>query len=166
MLFQTDYNTYFKAGILNKNVVKANFSDFLKIKNTPFLYWISDNFRQKFSIGDLSSVVNIKQGIATSNNSKFCRFWWEILENEGTYYPYAKGGTFNRWSGNLWLRIKWDEKSISDIEKMEDYKISSFILKKELLIQQVEEEDTHLDIYLKTVFLMLVGQAYLRVFNR
>lgn len=116
-LFQTDYNTYVKAGILNKNVLKANFSDFLKIKNTPFLYWISDNFRQKFSIGDLSSVVNVKQGIATSNNSKFCRFWWEILENEGKYYPYAKGGTFNRWSGNLWLRIRWDEKSISDIEK-------------------------------------------------
>lgn len=85
------------------------------IKSYPFIYWISDEFREKFGDLSLNDVVNIKQGIATTNNNRFCRFWWEIKGSKQQYYPYSKGGPYSKWQGNLWLYINWEEDSIDYI---------------------------------------------------
>lgn len=86
------------------------------IKSWPFIYWISDEFREKFGEKSLADVVDIKQGIATSNNNRFLRYWWEIEGSSQTYYAYSKGGEYSKWSGNLWLYINWEKTSIEYIK--------------------------------------------------
>ena len=61
--------------------------------------------------------LKITQGLATSNNDRFVRFWWEIAmslteknkSEESKWYTYAKGGNFKKWSGNLWTVVNWSE---------------------------------------------------------
>ncbi|MBR4380325.1 MAG: BREX-1 system adenine-specific DNA-methyltransferase PglX [Bacteroidaceae bacterium] len=88
-----------------------------KIKSMPIIFWISDEFREKFTDLSLSDIVDVKQGIATSNNNRFCRFWWEVLGSTRTYYPYSKGGDYNKWYGNLWLYVDWSDSAKKYIEK-------------------------------------------------
>ncbi|CAM3952727.1 BREX-1 system adenine-specific DNA-methyltransferase PglX [Flavobacterium branchiophilum] len=86
------------------------------IKSYPFIYWISDEFREKFGEGDIKSVLSPAQGAATTNNLKFLRFWWELDKDElSKDYPvdkkkwvnYAKGGPYEKWFGNMWLYLNY-----------------------------------------------------------
>lgn len=91
------------------------------IKSYPFIYWISDEFREIISQSiAIDDIIDVRQGIATGNNLKFLRFWWEVAQEDLSLdYPsdkkkwvtYSKGGPFNKWFGNLWLRISFDESS-------------------------------------------------------
>lgn len=65
----------------------------------------------------MADFADVKQGIATGNNMKYCRYWWEVCGSSQKYYPYAKGGEFNRWSGNLWLHINFEPSSIQSIKE-------------------------------------------------
>lgn len=91
----TDYIT----GEANKHVHTLPQSKLKGIKSYPFIYWISDEFREKFQTISLDDVVNIKQGIATTNNNRFCRFCWEVYGSKQKYYPYSKGGPYSKWAG-------------------------------------------------------------------
>jgi type I restriction-modification system DNA methylase subunit len=82
------------------------------IKSWPFIYWISDEFREKFGEADIKSLLSPAQGAATTNNLRFLRFWWEVnaADISGNYdvdrkkwVVYSKGGPFEKWYGNLWL---------------------------------------------------------------
>lgn len=88
-----------------------------EIKSYPFIYWISDEFREKFNGEDLNNSVSVKCGITTGGNERFIRFWWEVLEeNRSKDYPqdhkkwvgYTKGGSYNKWFGNLWTLVDWE----------------------------------------------------------
>ena len=78
------------ANSQNKHVYQLPQSKLKGIKSYPFIYWISDEFREKFGEKLLDDVVDIKQGIATSNNNRFLRYWWEIIGSNQSYYPYSK----------------------------------------------------------------------------
>lgn len=82
------------------------------IKSWPFIYWISDEFREKFGVADIKSRLSPAQGAATTNNLRFLRFWWEVNPNDISenynldrkkWVIYSKGGPFEKWYGNLWL---------------------------------------------------------------
>lgn len=76
------------------------------IKSWPFIYWISDEFREKFKGGIVDEYFSVSQGLTTSNNVKYLRFWWEVtskISNKSNIFPYAKGGGYNKWYGNTWL---------------------------------------------------------------
>ena len=97
------------------------------IKSYPFIYWISDEFREKMKGKDLDKTVDIRAGIQTSNNNRFLRFWWEVDKsniyngiNLTKWVIYSKGGPFNKWYGNLWLLIDWEE----DGNKLKKYLLS------------------------------------------
>lgn len=86
------------------------------IKGWPFIYWISDAFREKFKAEDIKHHFYPAQGAATTNNNRFLRFWWEVDEknisenhkiDKGKWVPYGKGGPFQKWFGNLWLVLNW-----------------------------------------------------------
>lgn len=92
------------------------------IEGWPFIYWISDAFREMFKKENLDNVLSIRQGIATGNNEMFLRFWWEIDKTQikiddkpSKYVMYSKGGSFNKWFGNLWLTIKYDDASYNKL---------------------------------------------------
>lgn len=89
------------------------------IKSWPFIYWISDEFREKFASGLIEKTADIRAGIQTSNNNRFLRFWWEVNaedilsesvdpEINKKWVRYSKGGPYQKWFGNIWLTIDWE----------------------------------------------------------
>lgn len=108
------------AGKTNKHNYRIDQIKLKIIEGWPFIYWISDSFRAKFKGESLDDVVDVRQGCATSNNLRFLRFWWEIddnkissnyIEDKKKWVPYAKGGPYNKWYGNNWLVINFDDKA-------------------------------------------------------
>ena len=74
------------------------------IDGWPFIYWISDGFREKFIGNPISNFGYPTLGLKTANNNKYLRFWWEISANEINclnWKMYPKGGEFNKWYGNV-----------------------------------------------------------------
>ncbi|MCE1168904.1 MAG: BREX-1 system adenine-specific DNA-methyltransferase PglX, partial [Sphingobacteriia bacterium] len=86
------------------------------IEGWPFIYWISDGFREKFKEKALEKKLNIVSGLGTGDNNRFLRFWWENDSDKISYkindnkkwVRYAKGGESNKWYGNLWLTVNWE----------------------------------------------------------
>lgn len=88
------------------------------IKSWPFIYWISDEFREKFggkTIIDYSSVIT---GLMTGNNLCHLRYHWEVESDEISdnnkthnqkWVRYQKGGPFNKWYGNNWLIVDYED---------------------------------------------------------
>lgn len=64
------------------------------IKSWPFIYWISDEFREKFSDKVIEDVVDVKGGITTGCNDRFIRYFWEInsMEISKDYAKDKKNG--------------------------------------------------------------------------
>ena len=97
----------------NKHNYTIDQSKLKIIDGWPFIYWISDGFREKFNEKALSDYFNIAQGLATSNNDRFVRFWWEVgqsfnnNEENKKWYNYSKGGPYNKWHGNNWAVVNW-----------------------------------------------------------
>ncbi len=88
------------------------------IKSWPFIYWISDEFRESFAKPTVEQVLKAASGTSTGDNNRFIRFWWEVnpetissnyKEDHAKWVRHAKGGPFNRWYGNDWVVILWGE---------------------------------------------------------
>jgi hypothetical protein len=86
------------------------------IKSWPFIYWISDQLRAIFQKETLASFSHVAEGLTTANNNKFLRYWWEVDPNnlsrnfqidKKRWIPYAKGGEFNKYYGNMWTVLDW-----------------------------------------------------------
>ena len=101
----------------NKHVYLLPQDKLKAIKSWPFIYWISDEFREKFGSDAIQDVLKPAQGAATTNNNRFLRFWWEVANNDISinysedhkkWVGYSKGGSFKKWWGNAWLLINWN----------------------------------------------------------
>ncbi|WP_443711799.1 BREX-1 system adenine-specific DNA-methyltransferase PglX [Ruminococcus bromii] len=114
-----------EQAFLNKNdnaynITKTNFS---KIPGSPIAYWVSGNLLASFTNGNrLGNIADSKQGIATADNNKYLRLWYEVsVENvkfdaktheeaslcSEKWYPYNKGGEFRKWYGNNDFVVNW-----------------------------------------------------------
>ena len=54
------------------------------IKDYPFIFRVSDNFRKIFSnksIGDYENIFEVRKGVVTANNNKFLKYKWEVPSN-------------------------------------------------------------------------------------
>jgi hypothetical protein len=98
------------SNIQNDRVFYLNQNAFKLIIGYPIIYWLSDKFREKFNEKTFNSEFKVTEGLTTSNNNKFLRFHWELDSNFSTKeWPYyLKGGAFNKYYGNVWLRINWE----------------------------------------------------------
>lgn len=112
----------------------TSMDDFKKIPGSPIAYWVSDRLRQIFEQGTkIVDIFDVKQGMATSDNSRFLRLWHEVsytntkfdcssLEeskrNNEKWYPYNKGGDFKRWYGNNEYVVNWwrDGKELKEFQ--------------------------------------------------
>lgn len=114
------------AGRVPERAYTLNQSEFKKIPGYPFVYWISDRIRELFGkYKPLEKFANVVQGLATADNDRFLRFWWEVGQEDISvdykidrkkWVPYAKGGPYNKWYGNLWYTVNWenDGKELKD----------------------------------------------------
>lgn len=96
---------------------------FTKIPGSPIGYWLSNTKISVFERGkSLGGITYPKQGLATSDNKRFLRYWQEVshlkfgldLSRERflfcgkKWFPYCKGGSFRKWYGNRELVINWE----------------------------------------------------------
>lgn len=116
------------TGEQNERVFTISQSKLRVIKSYPFIYWISDDFRDKFSNHPLSKECNVVNGCITGNNEGALRFWWEVNDDK-KWVPYAKGGPWNKWYGNTWLRVI-TENDFEYINRQNTHSIPTVIYKK------------------------------------
>ena len=99
-------------------------SDFEKIPGCPIGYWASPNILKIFTSNlALSAVCSPTQGLATADNARFLRLWFEVsrsrigfgFENAALaarsglkWFSHNKGGGFRRWYGNQDYVINWE----------------------------------------------------------
>lgn len=92
----------------------SNSDNFKSIPGQIFCYWLSDVALDHMKNNKkLEEKGRAKQGLSTSDNNRFLRFWHEIqissidfsckdcekTENSGfRWFPYNKAGNFRRWS--------------------------------------------------------------------
>jgi hypothetical protein len=96
---------------------------FAAIPGSPWVYWITPGLRRLFStLPKLGEISPPRQGLATADNTRFLRYWWEVglsriyrnasnareAEQSGfRWFPYMKGGSFRRWYGNQEYCVNW-----------------------------------------------------------
>lgn len=109
-------NDRFRTGILE---------DFNKIPGSPIAYWAGPKLREIFySAKKISEYAEARQGMATSDNGRFLRLWFEVdfskigygiqdrlaaKESGFKWFPYNKGGGFRKWFGNQDYVVNWAE---------------------------------------------------------
>lgn len=103
-----------------QNVFQSNFE---KIPGCPVGYWVSPDILRIFTSNlALSAVCSPTQGLATADNARFLRLWFEVsrsrigfdFENAALaarsglkWFPHNKGGGFRRWYGNQDYVLNW-----------------------------------------------------------
>ena len=99
-------------------------SIFSKIPGSPVAYWASSNMLMDFEKGfPTETLVDVKQGLATGDNNRFLRLWYEVDPNNCKYnsanadellksgkkwVPYNKGGERRKWYGNYDYLVNWE----------------------------------------------------------
>nr|WP_273710231.1 BREX-1 system adenine-specific DNA-methyltransferase PglX [Leuconostoc mesenteroides] len=102
---------------------RTNQSNFNKIQGAPISYWASEKDLDNFEYSKLGEIAEPRLGMATADNTRFLRMWFEIsLENIGfsvhdrreaknslkKWFPYNKGGEYRKWYGNNEYVVNWE----------------------------------------------------------
>lgn len=112
---------------ISKYVHYIDKEKFLKIPRIPFIYWVDPKIIETFEHKALEKYAEVRQGIATGDNQKFLRYFWEVkredisfnhIKDGKKWVPYTKGGPYNNWYGNLWWVIAFDEENYNLLSKM------------------------------------------------
>ncbi len=102
-------------------------TDFALIPDSPIAYDFSEDVRRLYRHNrSLGERVDLKQGMATTNNARFVRLWHEVSngaicrgasdtsavhERGGSWVPYNKGGTPVSWYGNQEFVVLWKDRA-------------------------------------------------------
>jgi hypothetical protein len=97
---------------------------FSAIPGAPIAYWLPEGAVRAFRAGrSLSDISDAREGLATGNNEKHVRAWYEVAYSRSCFgstsrelalrtgcrwFPYNKGGTLRRWYGNLEHVVNWE----------------------------------------------------------
>jgi hypothetical protein len=106
-------------------------ASFAQVPGSPFAYWVSEKVREVFT--ELPKFENeertVKQGLATADDFRFVRCWWECEEAKtcfpnahpinpkgaycvlGNYrwFPFAKGGFYSPYYADIHLVVNWQK---------------------------------------------------------
>lgn len=98
-------------------------SHFDSIPGSPIAYWASKQIINDFNNPVLSDIASPRQGLATGENNRFLRLWFEpdlskinfhatsledAKESQRKWFPYNKGGKYRKWYGNNDYVINWE----------------------------------------------------------
>ena len=112
---------------LSKKEADSNFTidtvRFNKIPGSPIAFWLGEELIALYDDSRMfGEVVDSKQGLATANNDRFMRRWYEIgiqkigfglsssssaAETGLKWFPINKGGDFRKWYGNHEMIVNW-----------------------------------------------------------
>ena len=107
-----------------KYLYRTNQTNFGKIPGSPIAYWASQQLIRDFETGrPLSEFVDPRQGLATADNNRFLRQWFEVayssikfdarsieesISSNKKWFPYNKGGAYRKWYGNYDYIVNWE----------------------------------------------------------
>lgn len=96
---------------------------FKQIPSIPIAYWASDALVESFSKGKrLDAIATPRQGLATSDNGRFLRKWWEVVpsntsrdcsgrseakQSGSRWFPIIRGGSYRKWWGDYDEVVNW-----------------------------------------------------------
>lgn len=116
---------YIKKQCSNEKSYNMDIKTLMEIPTKSIAYWVSNHVIELFKdLPTLSSITKPRQGIATSDNKRFLRSWFEVNRNEikfdaankeeamasgKKWFPYNKGGDYRKWYGNNEYIINWEE---------------------------------------------------------
>jgi len=111
-----------------KIVYTVKLGELAEVPGTPFAYWAPKSLRELFQkfppldrdvarMPDKPKIADVKQGLATADDLRFTRFWWEVpvekigTSNEETFQgkrwvPFAKGG--KPFYHHIQLVVNWE----------------------------------------------------------
>ncbi len=102
---------------------RASGEDFEQIPGRPIAFWLSKNLLSAFSkFGTVRDIASTRKGMATGNNDEFVRYAHEVsvakigrvecrddaAKSELKWFPYANGGEYRKWFGNLGEVVNWE----------------------------------------------------------
>lgn len=112
--------------------------NFIEVPGSTIAYWISEALLRDFSVGEVLKIKgDTRQGMATSDNNRFLRLWYEVdytklgigyenperaAESRKKWFPYNKGGEFRKWYGNIDYTINYE----NDGKEVKDYATSLY----------------------------------------
>ena len=125
-------------------VFKASLEDMAQVPGMPYAYWVSPSLRALFTKyppldrdvakrPDQPKIADVKQGLATADDIRFTRRWWEVDKHlfaksrEETFQgkkwvPFAKGEEYARYYADISLVINWER----DGEKIKRYIVERY----------------------------------------
>lgn len=111
----------------------AQQKNFSKIPGSPIAYWVNDQFLLHFGTQDFTNIFDFKRGIATGDNNRFLRLWFEVSRckinfntgKQGKWFQYNKGGDFRKWYGNREYVINWEDDGAAIKSFIKDGKLAS-----------------------------------------
>ncbi|AKL95667.1 type I restriction-modification system methyltransferase subunit [Clostridium aceticum] len=118
--FQKEEKTERIKKSFSKNLHVLNTDLFKSIPDNKIAFWASEKTIKTFLKGrKLEEIAKPRQGMATSDNNRFLRLWYEVsvckiqfpsmlLEDFPLkWVPYNKGGGYRKWYGNNEFVINW-----------------------------------------------------------
>lgn len=107
----------------NEKKYNCSGKEYLAIPGTPIAYWLSHNFFSTFNAKQLGEVLVTREGMATADNDRFLRLWFEVnmesigfgvqneqecIDSKKKWFPYQKGGEYRKWYGNQNYLVNWE----------------------------------------------------------
>lgn len=124
---------------MRKYFFEVNQHKFAQIPGSPIVYWLSKSMLDTFAKNKaLKEIAEPRQGLATADNARFVREWWEpsnyktgfdcelreeSIERGTKWFPYNKGGEYRKWYGNQEFVVNWE----NDGKELEDFRPRSVI---------------------------------------
>ena len=102
---------------------ETSVEEFYKIPGSPIAYWASNKMLEIFGEPNIDQSVLFRQGMATSDNNRFLRLWYEVSSDKTFFqatdlecakksckkwFAYNKGGAYRKWYGNAEYVVNWE----------------------------------------------------------
>ena len=113
------------------NSIVANTDIFRDMPSSIISYWASENTYRAFrEYSTVSDYGDARQGMATGDNNRFVRLWYEpdfnaigfgchsydeFKSTRKKYVPYTKSAGLCRWYGNYYNVLKFDEHNYEEL---------------------------------------------------
>ena len=109
---------------INERYVQTKMNVYKVTDDLNISYWLTERMQELFVNADtLSTVADPKQGLATSDNNRYLRLWFEVDRNNESFttkskeeakesgikwFALTKGGEFRKWYGNNSYVVDWE----------------------------------------------------------
>ncbi|TFB71536.1 BREX-1 system adenine-specific DNA-methyltransferase PglX [Cryobacterium glaciale] len=112
-------------GLADQELYRVQPRSFIALPGAPLAYWFPATLLEAFRTApSLDTTARAAKGLVTADNATFVRQWWETSRSRigfgyadrasaktsgMRWFPYAKGGDFRRWAGNLEAVVNWEK---------------------------------------------------------